>query len=47
VIDFDFLKEEGVIASEDLEIFKIVENGSEAWKHILDWHECKGAHLFI
>lgn len=46
-IDFDFLKEEGVITSQDLEIFKIVENATEAWKYILDWHKHKDTHLFI
>jgi len=46
-IDFDFLKEEGVITSKDLTIFKIVEDATEAWEYILDWHKDKGMHLFI
>ncbi len=38
-VDFDFLVEEGVIAPEDREIFQLVDNAAEAWKHILNWHE--------
>lgn len=45
-INFEFLKEEGVIAPKDLEIFKVVENAEDAWKHILNWHEAKKAPLF-
>ncbi len=45
-IDFDFLKNEGVIAPTDLNIFKFVDNADEAWKHILSWHKEKGNSLF-
>jgi len=45
-INFDFLKEEGVIASKDIEIFKVVENASQAWEHILNWYEKKREPLF-
>ncbi len=45
-IDFDFLKNEGVIAPADLNIFKFVDNADEAWKHILSWHKKQGKALF-
>ncbi|SFV74754.1 FIG01147456: hypothetical protein [hydrothermal vent metagenome] len=38
-INFEFLKDEGVIAPEDLEIFTFVDNANEAWKFILQWYE--------
>ena len=38
-IDFDFLKDEGVIAPEDLKIFHFADNAIDAWQHILKWHE--------
>ncbi len=34
VLDFDFLAEQGMIAPEDLQLFKIVETAEEAWAHI-------------
>ena len=45
-INFEFLKEEGVIAPEDLEIFLFVDNADEAWEHILNWHKKEGNPLF-
>jgi len=45
-IDFEFLKEEGVIAPEDLDIFKFADNANEAWEHILNWHKKEGNPLF-
>lgn len=45
-INFPFLQEEGVVAAEDLEIFKFVDNANEAWDYILDWYKEKGAPLF-
>jgi uncharacterized protein (TIGR00730 family) len=45
-LNFDFLKEEGVISSEDSEILKVVENATEAWKYILHWHEKMKMPLF-
>jgi len=44
-IDFEFLKDEGVIAPEDVEIMHYVENAHEAWKYILSWYEKKGTPL--
>ncbi|QOP45789.1 TIGR00730 family Rossman fold protein [Sulfurimonas paralvinellae] len=45
-IDFAFLQEEGVIAPEDLDIFKFADNADEAWEHVLSWHKEKGSPLF-
>ena len=45
-IDFNFLKDEGVIAPDDLEIFKFADNAEEAWEHILSWHKGEGKPLF-
>ncbi len=45
-IDFEFLKEEGVIAPQDLEIFRFADNADEAWEHILSWHKEQGNPLF-
>jgi uncharacterized protein (TIGR00730 family) len=45
-IDFEFLKDEGVIASEDLKIFKFADNAIEAWEYILAWHKKRGKPLF-
>ncbi len=45
-IDFDFLKDEGVIAPEDLDIFRFADNANEAWKLILSWHKQTGEPLF-
>jgi len=46
VINFEFLEEEGVIAPEDLEIFRFADNATEAWEHILSWHKEQGNPLF-
>ena len=45
-IDFEFLKDEGVIAPEDLEIFRFADNAEEAWEHIQSWHKEQGNPLF-
>jgi uncharacterized protein (TIGR00730 family) len=45
-LDFDFLREEGVIAHKDLDIFTIVDNADEAWQYILSWHKKSNAPLF-
>ena len=45
-IDFEFLKDEGVIAPEDLDVFKFADNAEEAWKHIVSWHQERGNPLF-
>jgi len=45
-IDFEFLKDEGVIAPQDLEVFKFADNAQEAWEYILSWHKEQGNPLF-
>jgi uncharacterized protein (TIGR00730 family) len=45
-INFEFLKDEGVVAPEDLKIFKFADNAIEAWEHIISWHKEKGKPLF-
>jgi len=45
-IDFEFLKDEGVIAPQDLEIFKFADNAEEAWEYIISWHKEQGNPLF-
>ena len=45
-IDFEFLKDEGVIAPEDLDIFHYADNASDAWEHILSWHKKAKKPLF-
>jgi len=45
-IDFEFLKDEGVIAPEDLDVFRFADNAEEAWNHILSWHKDQGKPLF-
>jgi len=46
VIDFDYLLEEGVIDSEDREIFWFAETAEEAWQGIVDWYQKSGAPNF-
>jgi len=46
VVDFEFLKEEGVIAQNDLDLFSFAENADEAWSKILAWHKERGTPLF-
>jgi len=38
-LDFDFLRDEGVIDEEDREIFWFAETAAEAWAGILDWYD--------
>ncbi|ADN09404.1 TIGR00730 family Rossman fold protein [Sulfurimonas autotrophica] len=45
-IDFEFLKDEGVIAPQDLNITIFADNADEAWKHILAWHKKQGNPLY-
>jgi len=45
-IDFEFLQQEGVIAPQDLDIFKFADNADEAWNYILSWHKKRGNPLF-
>jgi uncharacterized protein (TIGR00730 family) len=46
VIDFEFLMDEGVIESEDREIFWYAETAQQAWQGILDWYASSGEPLF-
>ena len=45
-VNFDFLREEGVIGHDDLAMFCIVDNADEAWSYILEWYEKREAPLF-
>lgn len=45
-VNFDFLREEGVIGHADLDVFTIVDNADEAWKYVLEWYEKQGKPLF-
>jgi len=45
-IDFEFLKDEGVIDPQDLDIFYYADNADEAWEYILSWHKDKGVPLY-
>ncbi len=46
VIDFDFLKEEDVIACDDLDMMTYADNAEEAWEKIIQWHEENKTPLF-
>lgn len=46
VIDFEFLMDEGVIESEDREIFWYAETAQQVWQGILDWYARSGEPLF-
>jgi uncharacterized protein (TIGR00730 family) len=46
VICFDVLEEEGVINSEDLDLFWFAKDADEAWESIVDWYEESGEGLF-
>jgi uncharacterized protein (TIGR00730 family) len=45
-VDFDFLREEGVIDAEDREIFWFAETAGEAWAGIMDWYSKCSEPLF-
>jgi uncharacterized protein (TIGR00730 family) len=45
-VDFDFLRDEGVIDDEDREIFWFAETAGEAWAGIQDWYRKCGESLF-
>jgi uncharacterized protein (TIGR00730 family) len=45
-VDIDYLVEEGVIESEDRELFWYAETAEEIWETILDWHEANRTPLF-
>lgn len=44
--DVDFLVDEGVIDTEDRELFWFAETAQEIWDGILSWHEVNGTPLF-
>ena len=44
-VDIDFLVDEGVIDSEDRELFWFAETAREIWDGILQWHEASGEPL--
>ncbi len=46
VLNFDVFVEEGMIAPEDLQIFKIVENAQEAFDYIVKWHKKRQTKLY-
>jgi len=46
VFDFDFLVAEGVVDSEDRDLFWFAETAQEVWEGILCWHENNGTPLF-
>ncbi|RRS31704.1 MAG: cytochrome D ubiquinol oxidase subunit II [Epsilonproteobacteria bacterium (ex Lamellibrachia satsuma)] len=46
VIDFEFLKEEDVIAPEDESILTYADSADDAWKKIIHWHKGNKTPLF-
>ena len=44
-VDIDFLVDEGVIASEDRELFWFAETAQEIWDGILQWYDASGEPL--
>ena len=46
VIDLEFLKEEDVIAPDDLDMVSYVDNAKEAWTAIIKWHKENKTPLF-
>jgi len=45
VFDPEFLVDEGVIDSEDRDLFWFAESAEDAWRGILDWYEAAGRPL--
>ncbi|HEY3176396.1 MAG TPA: LOG family protein [Candidatus Polarisedimenticolia bacterium] len=41
-IDFEFLRDEGVISPGDLDLFRFAETGKEAWDKIQEFHRKRG-----
>jgi uncharacterized protein (TIGR00730 family) len=41
LIDWEFLRDEGVIAAEDLDLFRFVDSGREAWKKIQEYYRAR------
>ncbi len=46
VVDFEFLKEEDVISSNDLDMVTYASSAQEAWEKIIRWHEENKTPLF-
>jgi uncharacterized protein (TIGR00730 family) len=46
VIDFEFIKEEDVIACDDLDMLSYANNAEEAWEKIIQWHNENKTPLF-
>ncbi len=46
VVDFEALEDEGVIDSEDRDIFWYANSAKEAWEGIVEWHEENGTPLY-
>jgi uncharacterized protein (TIGR00730 family) len=46
-VDVDFLVDEGVIDSEDRELFWFAETAQEVWNGILHWHDASGEPLRV
>jgi uncharacterized protein (TIGR00730 family) len=45
-LNIEFLLDEGMIAQDDLEIFKMVDSAKEAWEYIVNWLQKQGNALF-
>ena len=45
-VNFEFLKEENVIETKDLEMITYVDNAKEAWDSIIQWHINNNTPLF-
>ncbi len=46
IINFNFLLEEDVIASDDLDMISYAENAEEAWDAVIQWHKKNKTPLF-
>ena len=46
VINFEFLKDEGVIDPSDIKLFRFVDNAHEAWEYIILWDKKHNLDLF-
>jgi uncharacterized protein (TIGR00730 family) len=44
-IDFEYLRDEGVIGPEDLDLFRYAETANEAWKIIQDYYRERGSEF--
>ena len=46
LVNFDVFEEEGVVDSEDKELFWFAESAEEAWEGMKAWHEANNTPLF-